>query len=390
MSAPITPTSPRAYWARLTDDTGILQHGKYGVPDRLHGYTTDDNARALIASLMWYRRDRDPIAIDRVAQSLAFLYHAQEDDGTFRNFMGYDRRFFQEKGSEDSHGRALWAIGYTLAQPSVPAGLRNLAWEMLQRSLNQTRTLGSPRARAYALIGLSDIAEAADWRTAPPVGGMNTAGVVPEVLGELAAGLDAQYRANRSHQWRWFEDSLTYGNAVLPWALFRASQVGGDAAWLATASESLEFLAALTLTRDGIFQPIGTRGWLSRGGAPARFDQQPLEACEMLLACREAFRSLGESIHRQRAEACYSWYLGRNSEGLSLIDPDTGACYDGLTPAGVNLNQGAESLLSFLIASFVHDEDERSATPVTAEAADRFPPPRRPPDDVHALRRRSP
>lgn len=342
----------------MTDDTGIFQHAKFGVPDRMHGYTTDDNARALIAAVRWHRGEGGGEALPFVSLGLAFLYHAQSPDGRFRNFMRFDRQFVPGPGSEDCSGRAFWALGETVVEPSIPLSLRHVGWEILSRGLAQVETLTSPRAQAYALLGLNVVAESADWRSVPPVNGMVSQIQLEATAHHLGAALYAQYQAYRGSEWHWFEDSLTYGNAVLPWALLEAA---GDthSDWTQSALEALAFLTARTFTTSGVFKPIGTQGWLTRGGVAAAYDEQPLEACEMLLACQAAYRRVGRKEYRDWADACYYWYLGRNSVGRSLIDAETGGCCDGIDADGLNRNQGAESILSFLIAHWARDEAAR-------------------------------
>ncbi len=341
------------YWHRLTDDTGIFQHAKFGVPDRTHGYTTDDNARALIAAVMWYRREPTPKSLSLIYTYLAFIYDAQNEDGSFKNFMNYDRHFVEASGSEDSFGRALWAVGSLLAERSVPASLRHTGWAMLARALPYARGLESPRAKAYTLIGVCAVAQSADWPSEDRLAGEVTRRQVEGVIDHLANALDAQYHTYRRSEWHWFEDSVTYGNGILPWSLFKAGQVLGRIQWTETARESLDFLAGLTLSSDGYFKPIGCQGWLPRGGTAALHDEQPIEASEMLMAFQAAYQSLGRESDRDGMARCYQWYLGRNSQERSLIDPETFGCYDGIEAGGLNRNQGAESTVSYVLAHWV-------------------------------------
>ncbi len=347
MNPQVKPHLDLEYWRRLTDDTGIFQHAKFAVPDRSRGYTTDDNARALVAAVMWYRREPTPECLSLIYTYLAFVYHAQNDDGSFKNFMDYDRHFIEAVGSEDSFGRALWAVGYTLSERSLPKHLRYTASVMLSRSLIYAHGLRSPRAKGYALIGLSQAALSTEW---PPVAGMATKRDVEAAVDALGNALVTQYQSYRQSPWHWFEDSLTYGNAVLPWSLFKASEVLGRSDWTEIARESLAFLAGLTLSPEGYFKPIGCHGWMVRGGTAALYDEQPIEAAEMLMAFQAAYQSLGNEQDHDSMETCYQWYLGRNSQALSLIDPDSFGCFDGIERNGLNLNQGAESILSYVIA----------------------------------------
>jgi hypothetical protein len=355
------------YLRRLTDDTGIFQHSKFGVPDRSKGYTSDDNARALIAAVMLYKSQRDAGSLDLMYTYLSFTHHAQNADGSFRNFMDYNRLFIEDKGSDDCLGRCLWALGFTLSESSVPDNLQNTCRYMLNAALPHVKVLKSPRAQAYAIVGLSYLLETpgslAYTLPYPPQGepaelpGLLPREAIESLVAELSSQLYLKYLHNRGEGWDWFEDIMTYSNAMVPWALLKASQLSGRADMQAAARESLDFLASKTFSDEGYFKPIGCHGWLPRNGQAAPFDEQPLEACEMLLACQEAAKVLGDQTYLQQATLCYEWYLGRNSRHVSLLDPQTGSCYDGINAGGLNLNQGSESIISYCIAHLaVHHE----------------------------------
>ena len=367
MKIPVKSPLQTDYLRRLTDDTGILQHSKFGIPDRYKGYTSDDNARALIAAVMLYGCDRQPGSLDLIYIYLAFLRHAQNDDGSFRNLMDYDRRFLEEKGSEDCFGRCLWALGFALSEPSVPDNLQNSCRYMLNAALQHVRALRSPRAQAYTIIGLSYLLETPGSLTytfphphaeeQSAMASFLPRETILRLVAELAARLHMQYRHYKGQGWHWFEDSITYSNAVLPWSLLKASHLSGSADTKETARESLDFLASATFSGDGYFKPIGCHGWLQRNGEAALFDEQPIEACEMLLACQEAFKVLGDKTYLKRATLCYEWFLGRNSLHVSLLDPQTGSCYDGIHAGGLNLNQGSESIISYCIAHLAMNDE---------------------------------
>jgi hypothetical protein len=348
------------YLRRLTDDTGIFQHTKFGVPDRTKGYTTDDNARALIAAVMLYKDKKDKISLDLIHTYLSFVHHSQNEDGSFRNFMDYNREFNEIRGSEDCQGRTLWALGFTLSEPSIPDNLHNSCRYMINQVLPQLQAIKSPRAMGYAIVGLSFILETPDSLTYSfPY---ETADSLPKetitnLVEELASRLHRQYCIVKGVDWHWFEDSITYGNAMLPWALLKASRLTGRTDLKETAKESLEFLASKTFSTEGYFKPIGSHGWFLRHGETALYDEQPIEACEMMLACREAYGVLGDSKYLYLANLCYEWYLGRNSIHVSLIDPQSGACYDGIHSSGLNLNQGSESIISYSIAQLVMNDE---------------------------------
>jgi hypothetical protein len=359
----IKPALQTDYLRRLTDDTGIFQHTKFGVPDRTKGYTTDDNARALIAAVMQYKNQRDTDTFDLMHTYVSFIHHAQNEDGSFKNFMGYNRQFIEDIGSEDCLGRCLWALGFTISESSVPDNLQNTCRYMINQALPHLKTLKSPRAQAYAIIGLSFLLETYHSLSyAFPYSHKEkedeTARFLPKetiysLVDELASRLHLQYSLNKGDGWNWFEDSMTYGNAMLPWALFKAARLSDRADLKETAKESLDFLVSKTFSGDDYFKPIGSDGWQLRHGEAALYDEQPIEACEMLLACREAHKVLADKTYLHRASLCYEWYLGRNSLRVSLIDPQTGGCYDGIHSKGLNLNQGSESIISYTIAQMV-------------------------------------
>jgi hypothetical protein len=352
------------YMRRITDDTGIFQHTKFGVPDRSMGYTTDDNARALIAAVLLYSSKKDSLTLDLIHTYISFIHHAQNADGNFRNFMDYNRSFVEDSGSEDCQGRTLWALGFALAHSSfLPDNLLNTCRYLINQALPNIDALGSPRAGAYAIIGLSYLIETPNALTYsfPYLYTPSTAEEKPflpkafiiELIENMAVRLHNQYTRNKANGWNWFEDSLTYGNSMLPWALLKAFRISDRVSLKETAKESLDFLVSKTFSKEGYYKPIGSHGWMLRDGKAAPYDEQPIEACEMLLACKEAAIVLKDSAYLKKAALCYEWYLGHNSLKIPLIDPETGACYDGIHKAGLNLNQGSESIISYSIAHLV-------------------------------------
>ncbi len=353
------------YLYRLTDDTGIFQHTKFGIPDRSKGYTSDDNARALIAAVMLYKNKKDNKSLDVIYTYLSFLHHAQNEDGSFRNFMNYDRNFIKKIGSEDCLGRCMWALGFTISEASIPDNLHNTCKYMVNQALSQVKCLRSPRSMAYTIIGLSyllDTTRALTYKF--PFPGEEKEhptflprGQIASLIEDLALKLHSQYQSNKGENWNWFEDSITYGNAMLPWAMFKASKFFHTVQFRETAKESLDFLASVTFSKEGYFKPVGSHGWLERGGETALYDEQPIEACEMLMACFEAYKTLGIHDYLDKASRCYEWFHGHNSRNESLIDKETGGCYDGIHAIGLNLNQGSENIVSYCMAHLVmHDE----------------------------------
>lgn len=351
--------APRfAHLRRLTDETGVVQHALGPLPDRRTGYTTDDNARALTAVLRSARL-APADGLDLAERYLAFLAYAQEPDGGFHNSFSYGRRPLGEARSEDCQGRALQALveaaWFWREEP-----LGSAASLLLERALAVARGLRRPRGLAQAALAwVRWLDRAAEAGEAEP-GAAPGRRAVEELLARAAGRLMRHYRRRRLAEWRWFEDVLTYENAVLPHALIAAGRALGRAEWVAAGLEALEFLAELTF-RDGTFRPVGNRGWHPRGGPRAEFDQQPIEAGAMVLACLEAHRAAGDRTWYERALAAAAWFIGENAHGLPLLDPCTGGCHDGLTPAGLNANQGAESLLAWLLARLALAEQPASA-----------------------------
>ncbi|MHB8152430.1 MAG: hypothetical protein ACYDGW_00125 [Vulcanimicrobiaceae bacterium] len=330
---------PLTHLVALSDDVGIIQHAAENIPKRWTGYCTDDVARAFMVALAYLRlHPRDEMALRLASTYLAFLCDAQREDGRFRNFMSYARTWLEEVGSEDSCGRAVWALGYGLRYAPDERWKRVCA-DALLRALPVLGGLGALRARAFAALGLvhalrSD-AHAADGLAA--------------ALGACIAPLQAAHARIATENWNWFEPVLTYDNARLPQALLAAGGVLGQAASIEIGRATLRFYREVTMA-DGLFVPIGNLGWYPRGGARARFAQQPLEAAAMVEAQLAAFEVDGSAVHLSAAGLAYAWFLGRNSLGLPLVRE--GACFDGLEENGVNRNAGAESTLAYLASGY--------------------------------------
>jgi hypothetical protein len=322
------------YVFTLTDDVGIFQHSVYGIPDPRKGYTTDDNSRALILAVMLLERFEDRQYLKLVSRYLSFMLNAQNDDGSFKNFMNYNREFIEEKGSEDCFGRCLWSLGRTISSPAVPENIKRTCRYILDKSLKCWPKLTSPRAKAYTIIGLSYLKKT---------------NKIASHIDVLSMELLSQYSQFKDKDWNWFEDSMTYGNALLPWSLLRAYRILKKEALLETACESMEFVEKQTFRRD-YFKPIGCKGWLVKGKKAAEYDEQPIEACETLLLYMDYYEMTKDIKYLDYAAKCFGWYAGKNSKGLSLLDQETGACYDGLTKEGLNYNQGSESIVSYGIA----------------------------------------
>ena len=345
---------------RMSDETGLIQHARYSVPNRISGYTTDDNARALVASVWAARAGLDTSAL--VDRYLAFLQWAQRADGSFHNEFGYDRRPIFPGISEDATGHAAWALGEFL-QWEEQEGKRALATELLLASLPAVRHLRSPRAQAFALLGLTAAGNAVT-RGQAPLGAKGVSRLVCETTRELGDTLVHRYFSERQHNWHWFEDRLTYANGALPAALFAAAAAGDDRRWLAVAEESLGFLDQLCL-RNGRVELIGNHGWYVRGGRRAVDDEQPVDAAWLVLAHWFAHRATDDPSHLDRMAHAASWFAGCNRWDATMIDGESGGCFDGVGFKGINRNEGAESLLALVwseLASAVSAKRARSTS----------------------------
>jgi hypothetical protein len=324
----------------MTDDTGMLQHAIFTLPNYHEGYTIDDNARALTVSTLLEELGNEETA-DLMSRYFAFVWYAfNAKTGRFRNFMNYQRKWLEENGSDDSHGRALWALGTVLGRSST-AGLQSMAGWVFEKALPAILETTSPRAWAFALIGIDEYLErfAGDRR-------------ITQAGEKLIGRLLKLYRKNRTDEWHWYEQSLTYCNGVLPHALLIWGRRLHNNEMTEAGLESLQWLADLQRadTNGGYFVPIGSNGFYQRGGARARFDQQPVEAQAMVSSCLEAHRLTGDPRWRKEARRAFDWFLGRNDLNMTIYDPTTGGCRDGLHPDRSNENQGAESSLAFLQA----------------------------------------
>ena len=322
----------------LTDDTGVVQHALYALPDGHHGYSIDDQARALVVALKHFNLTGNWSSLDLATTYLRFLNYAQLADGRFHNFMAFDRTWEDAVGSEDSNGRTVWALGYA-ALTGVEEDLQMTARTMLLRSYSWMEQLGYLRARAFCIVGLYYY-----LRTEP---GDEKA---RELVALHAEALVDAFQRTAAPDWEWFEDILTYSNGSLPYALFLAYLVTWKQPYLQVARTSLDFLLRVAHAGSPDYISIvGQDGWYPRNGACARFDQQPVDANTLLDPCLAAYELLGQKEYLREAHLAFEWYLGRNTLHKALYCEDTGGCFDGLTPHGVNRNQGAESTIAYLL-----------------------------------------
>jgi len=325
----------------MTDQTGMLQHGTFNVPRYGDGYCLDDNARALLLmALVEDAGAEDGKGVRALASRyLAFVDHAfNTERGCFRNFMSYERRWTEECGSEDSHGRAVWALGTVIGRSGDP-GRQSLGGHLFHAALPAVQDFTSPRAWAFVLLGIDEYLRA-----------FHGDSKVQSVRTALAVRLHDLFRRTIGREWPWFEDRLTYCNARLPQALIVSGRWMEQPEMMAAGLRSLEWLAAVQCSEEGFFTPIGSNGFYIRGGRKAMYDQQPVEASGMVSACLEAGRVTGDGRWAEHARRAFNWFLGQNHLHQPLYDATTGGCRDGLHADRANENQGAESTLAFLLA----------------------------------------
>jgi len=338
--SPALPDIDLTHLERMTDSTGLLQHAVFTTPDWCHGYCTDDNARALIVTLMNWQLFQDKVIFPLLYNYLAFLNYAWDPEGErMRNFMSYDRHWLEEVGSEDSHGRAVWALGYATSC-SLPSPILGLSVRLFQQAIRSCLSLPSPRSWAFSILGAVDYLQRFPGDTE-----------VRNIVVQLAQRLYDLFEVNSSQDWPWGEDILSYENGRLIQALIAAGHQFEDEEILNQGLKSLEWLIGLqTEITDGHLSLIGNQGWLKRGKEGARFDQQPVDAAALVDVCWQAAVATGDVHWQDKMELVFSWFLGRNDLNQMLYDFSTSGCFDGLQPGGVNQNQGGESTVSWLLA----------------------------------------
>jgi len=321
----------------LTDSTGVIQHAIYSIPNRRTGYTTDDNARALIAAIMEFERTGSREVLRLVSTYLSFLHYAQTPAGLFHNFMSFDQVWLDDQSSEDCFGRVLWACGFALAA-DLHLNVKKVAKLLFDGAVRWMGPGQSMRSRAYMIKGcnyyLKHDPDSTQMRT---------------LMEELADSLVRDYRSNATGDWAWFENYLTYSNGMIPRSLFLAHMTSGKKEYLEVARESLDFLTSVCVV-DGKLEPIGCNGWYFKGRERAWFDQQPVDPMCHMLSYVAAHEATKERKYLDLAKISFDWFFGKNSVGEALYDPVTGGCYDALEPDGANFNQGSESTICCLLS----------------------------------------
>jgi hypothetical protein len=326
--------------SQMTDSTGVLQHAVFSVPNFSEGYCTDDNARAFILTVLLDELGEDQERGRVMATTCgAFLHHAFDTKkNRFHNFMSFDRRWLDEKGSEDCHGRALWALGMGVGR-SPFRSFQMMAGQLFALALPAVTEFTSPRAWAFGLIGIHEYLRR-----------LSGDSLVNQTRETLISRLMQIFQAVAQPDWQWFEESLSYDNAKLAHSLIVSGHATGQRKVLNRGLQALRWLTKLQMSEDNHFRPIGSNGFYSRGGPRANFDQQPVEAQATVSACLEAYRVTSDVCWFEHAQCAFDWFIGWNDLGLELYSPETGGCHDGLHVDRVNGNQGAESTLAFLLA----------------------------------------
>jgi len=336
----LLPPFSLAHIKRLTDDTGIIQHAKFGIPNLKEGYCLDDNARALLMVLMAYQQKRDIQALDLAPIYLSYIHYMQNKDGTFRNFLSFSRDFLDDVGSEDSFGRTIWALGYLLGNAPNDAYYQTGKFIFFD-AVQHFGKIQSIRGIANTIIGICY------YLKKNP-----TDESMIELLRNLANKLISKYEENSSPDWKWFEKTLTYDNAMLPLALLHTAAIIKDEKICEVAMNTMNFLTSVTLF-DGCLSIVGNEEWYKRGGKRSMYAQQPIDAMAMVLMYHQAFYLTKDKDYINKLFTCFMWFLGENDIRMSLFDFETKGCCDGFERYGINRNQGAESSLAYLISHLI-------------------------------------
>ncbi|MDC0977685.1 glycosyltransferase, partial [bacterium] len=333
----VLPNFCLSHIKRLTDDTGIIQHAKYSVPNWKEGYCLDDNARALLMTLMAYRQKKDTTAFDLIPIYLSYIHYLQNDNGTFRNFLSFNRQFLDEEGSEDSFGRTVWALGY-LIRFSPNEAYFQLGRDLFAKAKQNFLKLKSLRGISNTMIGIGHY-----------LNRFQSDEELNNIIKLLANKLHEKYKKEQKDDWHWFEPMLTYDNGIMPLALFHAYEATGDKKILKVAQKTMEFLEKKTFN-DGYLSLIGSDDWHQRDNIRSQYAQQPIDAMSMVMMYFKSYTVLQDKKYIDKMYLSFKWFIGENDLRIPLYDFETCGCNDGLESYGVNRNQGAESMLAYLIA----------------------------------------
>ena len=336
--SPAAPDMQIGHFLSMCDDTGMFQHAVHSVPDRSHGYCVDDNARALLLSCALNHPGEQPLSEVMTARFAAFVQHAwNPDTRQFRNFMAFNRTWLEDRGSEDSHGRTLWALGEAARADASPSR-RQWAIALFAQALSTAERFRSPRAWAFTLLGLDAYCAAArdDLHA-------------KEVRHSLADRLMSCLASVETPDWVWFEEGLAYDNARLPQALMVTGMATQTPDYVDAGLRTLRWLMTQQTSSAGCFRPVGTAGFGEHRQHPRAFDQQPVEATATIAACLTAWRADDDAEWKAMAARAFAWFLGSNDLALPLVDLQTGSCRDGLHPDRANENRGGESVVCYLL-----------------------------------------
>lgn len=333
----LLPPFSLAHIKRLTDDTGIIQHAKFGIPNLKEGYCLDDNARALLMVLIAYRQTKNSLALELSPIYLSYINYMQNKNGTFRNFLSFNRNFLDDVGSEDSFGRTIWALGFLLGNAPNDAYYQTGRLVFFDASPN-FENLKSIRSISNMMIGVSYY-----LKSCPSDDAMK------ERLRSFAYKLVNEFQECSTNDWRWFEPLLAYDNGMMPLALLHAAEILQDDKITAIGIESMNFLTSVTM-KDGYLSIVGNKAWYKKDGERSLFAQQPIDALAMILMFHQAFHLTKDKEYIKKLYTSFMWFLGENDLRMSLYDFETKGCCDGFEKYGINRNQGAESSLAYLIS----------------------------------------
>ena len=326
---------------QMTTETGIIQFSKINQPDLCSGYTLDDNARAMVAMCMQFISTGDNKIIWYINKYLGFIKFCLQPDGDFLNYVDVDNNFTDQNSAvnlDDSNGRAIWALGYLISEKELlPGKTSSEAVAIILKALPNVQKIHSTRAMAFAIKGLYYYHTAIESEESL------------DLLKILAKRLVQMYKHESGEKWQWFEGYLTYANGILPEAMLCAWLVTGDTIYKEIAISSFNFLLSKTFNENGI-EVISNRNWLQRGKTAGRFGEQPIDVAYTIMALSKFYDAFADEDYLIKMEIAFNWFLGNNRLNQIIYNPCTGGCYDGMEETYVNLNQGAESAISYLIA----------------------------------------
>jgi len=332
---------------KMTDNFGIIQFANLKEPDISSGYTLDDNARAMLVECMQYKKSKDESLISSIKKYLEFIKYVAHEDGRLFNYVDKDKKINYDDWSQDAHGRAIWCLGYLLSIDSLPKEIVDDAETIFHKAIKHIDLKKSPRSIAFTILGLYYLNSAKPSEQ------------IREKIIALADHLVSLQKDNLSNEWKWFESYLTYSNSKLSESLFYAYPATGNEIYLQAAKSSLDFLISINFEKNR-FAPIGQKGWYIKEGHRAYFDQQPVDTASMVQTLQVAYSVTKDEKYRKLAIIAFQWFLGKNSLNQALYDHSSGGCHDGIGQFSVNLNQGAESTIAYLIARLALDKNVMS------------------------------